>query len=130
MGNRNRCRALYGVDDGDNQGNRLMQTFRDAAVLLTIILLVLSVRVTGNEGTGVVEPAFAGETRQAGLGQSGPAEVPALAKPEMPSNADHERDGDCPHGRLPRGDAPAGPGDCLDCDLGTVVNDPPKHACT
>jgi len=107
-----------------------MQTFRDAAVLLIVILLVLSVRVTGNEGTGVIEPAFAGETQQAGLGQVGPVEVPALATPETPSTTDHERGGDCPHGGLPRGDAPPRPGDCLDCDPGTVVNDPPKHACT
>jgi hypothetical protein len=107
-----------------------MQTFRDATVLLILILLVLSVRVTGNEGTGVVEPAFAGETRQAGLGQSGPAEVPALARPEIPSTSDHDRGGDCPHGGPSRGDAPARPGDCLDCDSETVVNDPPKHVCT
>jgi hypothetical protein len=107
-----------------------MQTFRDAAVLLIVILLVLSVRVTGNEGAGIVEPAFAGETRQAGLGQSGPAEVPALAKPEIPSASDRDRGGDCPHGGPSRGDTTAGPGDCLDCDSGTVVDGPPKHVCT
>jgi hypothetical protein len=56
-----------------------MQIFRDTAAVLIVILLVLSVRVTGSEGDGVVESAFAGETQHAGLSVAGPVELPALA---------------------------------------------------